>query len=83
MSAFHPKLTITHHCGRRLLQLFGMMASWITNGFPKRLTTFAVTRTSFRRLAALVHRPDVACHLREQASALLAEAQLKAATSRG
>ena len=34
-------------------------------------------------IAAHVHRADVACHLREQAAALLAEAQLKAAAARG
>jgi hypothetical protein len=33
-------------------------------------------------IAALVRRPDVACHLREQAAVALAEAKLKAAASR-
>ena len=33
-------------------------------------------------IAVLVCRPDVACHLREHAAALLAEAELKAAAAR-
>jgi len=33
-------------------------------------------------IAAFVHRPDVASHLREHAAALLAEAELKLVASR-
>ena len=35
------------------VRLLGMTLLWITNGFPKHLTTFAVTRTSSKRLRLL------------------------------
>lgn len=82
MSVIEPLLLVTYHCEWRLGRRFEIADPMDHEWVPRTPGELRRHATKLQAIAALVHRSDVASHLREHAAALLAEAELKAAAGR-